>query len=31
MIIEVLSLAAIWIGVFAAIKAVCHIGKKVIK
>jgi len=31
MIYEVLSLTAIWIGVFAVIKGVCHIGKKVIK
>jgi hypothetical protein len=31
MISEIISIAAIWIVVFAAIKGVCFFGKKVIK
>jgi len=31
MITEIVSIAAIWIGIYAAIKGVCKLGQKVIK
>jgi len=31
MITEIVSIAAIWIGVYAAIKGACKLGQKVLK